>query len=164
VGSEDERAKLGWRSRRVRAKVFYTALLLATACYIFFTSVLWPVKILGDSMMPSYRNGSRHFVNKVAYWSATPQRGDVVGLRAPDGDILIKRIVGLPGEAVGFKEGRITINGAVLREPFIDTRVPFTNQLAAVLGPDDYYIIGDNRGVSVLGAVSSRHIIGKIVF
>jgi signal peptidase I len=157
-------AKLTWRSRQMRPRVFAIALTLAIVCYGFFTWVLWPVKISGESMMPNYRNGSRHFVNKTAYWSVKPQRGEVVGLRAPDGDVLIKRIIGLPGEEVDLEKGRITINGVVLSEPYARSRIPFTNEAPIVLGPHDYFVAGDNRGISVFGRVSEKHILGKIVF
>jgi signal peptidase I len=157
-------AKLTWRSRQMRPRVFAISLTLAIACYGFFTWVLWPVKISGESMLPNYHNGSRHFVNKTAYWTARPQRGDVVGLRAPDGDILIKRIVGLPGEEVKVIEGRISINGVVLKEPYSRSRIPLTNATPTALGPHDYFVAGDNRGISVFGRVSEKHILGKIVF
>jgi len=147
----------------VRFKVLFTTLLLSFFCYAFFTWILWPVKVAGESMMPNYLDGSRHFINKLAYWSDKPQRGDVVGLRARDGDILIKRVIGLPGEELTFDGGAVAINGRPLLEPYTSTRVPWTND-PVVLGPQDYYMMGDNREISVLGVVPLKRIIGKVVF
>src|ERR1041385_5506617 len=108
TGSETE--KLTWRTPLIRLKVLLTALLIAFLCYGFFTWVLWPVKVAGQSMMPNYRDGSRHFINKLAYVSAAPQRGDVIGLHRPNGDIYIKRVIGLPGEHLEFASGGIAVN------------------------------------------------------
>ena len=133
--------------------------------YGFFTWILWPVKVAGESMMPNYRNGSRHFINKLAYWSAEPQRGDVVGLLAPNGDIYLKRIIGLPGERMTFDESGIQINGRILLEPYIDRKIP-TNQMPAsiTLSTNEYWVIGDNRATSVRGPISRQHVIGKLAF
>ena len=155
--------KLTWRSPQVRFKVLFTALLLAFMCYAIFTWVLWPVKVAGESMLPNYVDGSRHFINKLAYWSDKPQRGDVVGLRARDGDIVIKRVIGLPGEALTFDDGVVAINGQRLNEAYTSTKVPWTND-PVVLGPQDYYVMGDNREISILGSVPLKRIIGKVVF
>jgi signal peptidase I len=159
AGSE----KLSWRTPQVRFKVLFTALLLAFLCYGTFTWVLWPVKVAGESMMPNYRDGSRHFINKLAYWSEKPQRGDVVGLRVGRRDIYIKRIIGLPGEHLVFTNGMVAIDGKLLNEPYIDSKVPWSID-PVTLGPDDYYVMGDNRATSVLGAISANRIIGKVVF
>ena len=158
------REKLGWMSRRLRLRVLGTSLLLAFLCYAFFTWVLWPVKVTGDSMMPNYHNDSRHFINKLAYWSGKPRRGEVIGLRAGGGEIYIKRVVGLPGERVSFEDGRILINGQLLEEPYIDSKIPWTELEPVTLGPDDYYVIGDNRATSVLGPVPFDRFIGRVLF
>ena len=157
--------KLTWKSPYVRYKVLLTALAGAFAIYGFFTWILWPVKVAGESMMPNYRNGSRHFINKLAYWSAQPQRGDVVGLLAPNGDIYLKRVIGLPGEHLTFDDKGIYINGRVLLEPYIDQNIP-TNQMPAsiTLSRNEYWVIGDNRATSVRGPISRDHIIGKLAF
>jgi signal peptidase I len=139
-------------------------LLIAVFCYGFFTWVLWPVKVSGRSMTPTFPDGSRHFINKLAYWSAKPQRGDVVALRARDRDVYLKRVVGLPGEFISFEGGFIHVNGVLLREAYTNTRVPLSWREAVQLREDQVYVIGDNRNVSELGAVSLTTIIGKVAF
>lgn len=162
-GNDEER--LTWRTPLVRLKVLISALLIAFVCYGFFTWILWPVKVAGQSMMPNYHDGSRHFINKLAYVSAAPQRGDVVGVRTPDGDVYIKRIVGLPGEKVHFEQGRIVINGKPLSEPYVETRIPRRfEDPSAQLGTDEYFVIGDNRATSIYRPAHRRDIIGKVVY
>ena len=153
-----------WGSRRVRRKVVYTTLSLAFLCYAFFTWVLWPVKVVGESMMPNYHDGERHFINKLAYASAKPQRGDVIALRAPSGDILLKRIVGLPGEVISFEDGVLHINGEPRREAYTQTLVPAKRRDPVELAHDEYFVIGDNRKISVLSPILGKQIIGKVAF
>lgn len=160
---EFARAKLNQFVPAQRRKGLFTALAITFVCYAIFQSVLWPVKVLGESMLPTYDDGTRHYVNRLAYWSEKPRRGDVVTLRIRDGEIFIKRVVGLPGERVEFKGGRIVINGQLLREQYTGTTIPWKMD-AVELGADDYFVIGDNRTVSLLGAVPEDRIIGKVVF
>ena len=95
-------------------KVLFGAFLLAFLCYGFFTWVLWPVKVMGDSMLPNFHDGERWFINKLAYRSSRPERGDVVALYAPNGDVYIKRVLGLPGEIITFPDGGVAIYGRKL--------------------------------------------------
>lgn len=155
--------KLTWRSRQVRMKVLFGAFLVAFLCYGFFTWVLWPVKVMGDSMLPNFHDGERWFINKLAYRSSRPERGDVVALYAPNGEVYIKRVLGLPGEIITFPEGGVAINGRKLVEPYVDTVIPDGRGRAGMLGPDEYFVIGDNRATTVLGPVPFKDIIGKVL-
>ena len=159
--------KLTWTSPILRMKVLFLAFLVAFGCYGFFTWVLWPVKVWGDSMLPNFHHGERHFVNKLAYRSTPPQRGDVIALHAPGGDVYLKRVIGLPGETVTFTNGGIAIEGRLLDEPYVDTKITSREEdlpKLGKLGPDDFYVIGDNRATSVRGQVPKRDIIGKVTF
>lgn len=159
--------KLTWTSPILRMKVLFVAFLVAFVCYGFFTWVLWPVQVLGDSMLPNYHSGERHFVNKLAYRAGPPQRGDVIALHAPGGEVYLKRVVGLPGETVTFTNGGIAIGGRMLEEPYVDTKIIPREDDKSKLGKlsrDDFYVIGDNRATSVRGQVSKAQIIGKVAF
>ena len=164
MDSAGEKQTLNWKTPLIRGRILINTLALAFCCYAFFTWVLWPVKVTGRSMTPTYTDGSRHFINKLAYWSAKPQRGDVVALRAPDGDVYLKRIVGLPGEVISFEGGILHVDGVPMQEPYTRTKVPFSWRNPTELGEDEYYVIGDNRAVSVLGAIPASRIIGKVAF
>jgi signal peptidase I len=146
-----------------RRKGLLAGLIIAALGYAVFRSVLWPVQVLGDSMCPTYYNGTRHYVNKLAYWAQKPQRGDVVTLNIRQREMFIKRIVGLPGERVEFSEGRILINGQLLQENYTGTVIPWKME-SIELGPDHYFVIGDNRAESVHGVVPMSRIIGKVLF
>jgi signal peptidase I len=146
----------------VRREVLYTSLVLCLLSFAVSRWVLWPVKISGESMVPNYQDGQPNFINRLAYLSTQPQRGDVVALRAGK-DFLIKRVIGLPGEKIEFYRGTIIVNGQPLEEHY--PVKPLLWRLAPVeLGANDYFVMGDNRTVSLLGAVPREKIIGKAIF
>src|SRR5436309_2467297 len=84
------------------------ASILAVSCYIFFKFfvfqfIVLPVRIEGFSMYPTYTDRGINFVYRLSYRHSQPQRGDIVGIRmAGTSVMLMKRIVGLPGETVAF--------------------------------------------------------------
>jgi signal peptidase I len=145
---------------------------LVVACFVIFRFILLPVRIEGISMLPTCRNGAVNFVNRLAYLRHDPQRGDIVGIRLSDPSIrwpsvmYMKRIIGLPGETVAFVNGQALINGKVLDEPYekydCDWNLP-----PVKLGPDEYFVVGDNRSMPaefhVKGKVERDHIVGRAV-
>jgi signal peptidase I len=147
----------------VRRSVLLVALAIAFFAYSVFHWVLWPIRISGDSMLPNYTDGQPNYINKLAYMTAAPARGDVVGVQVGQGEVYIKRIVGLPGERVEFHRGSILVNGKPLREPYpLKPLVWWLNPIQ--LGPHEYLVMGDNRTTSLLGPVRRDMIIGKAVF
>jgi signal peptidase I len=155
--------KSGSTRRVVRRRVLCGSLFLCFASFAFSHWVLWPVKVTGDSMTPNYQDGQPNFINKLAYLSEAPQRGDVVGVRMGHGEFLLKRVIGLPGEKIEFNRGTIVVNGRPLVEPYVEK--PLLWALPPVqLGPEDYFVMGDNRPTSMLGSVAKDHIVGKAVF
>jgi len=153
----------GISRRAVSRTVLCGVLFLCFSVFAFSHWVLWPVKVDGDSMTPNYQHGQPNYINKLAYLSGPPQRGDVVGVRLTNGEFLLKRVIGLPGEKIEFKRGTIIVNGRPLSEPYIER--PLLWALPPVeLGPEDYFIMGDNRRISMLGRVAKDTIVGKAVF
>lgn len=124
--------------------------------------ILWPVKISGESMAPNYDDGQPAIINRLAYLSNGPKRGDVVGLKVGD-EFYIKRIIGLPGERIEFVRDQVLVNGRPLAESY--SVKPLLWKLApACLGANDYFVMGDNRAMSKLGPVSRDVIIGKSIY
>jgi len=145
------------------------AIVLAVSCFIFFKFfvfryIVLPVRIEGYSMFPTYRDWGINFVNRLAYRHADPQRGDVVGIRMAGPSImLMKRIVGLPGETVAFQKGRLLVNGKEIPEPYLKHHSPAPYMDPVTLGPNEYYVIGDNRMNSDQGRIDRDRIMGKII-
>ncbi len=77
--------------------------------------------------------------------------------------IYIKRVIGLPGETVTIRGGEVTVNGKTLTEGYADARVPFPVG-PMKLSSSSYFVIGDNREVTIFGPVPESQIIGKVLF
>lgn len=115
-------------------------------------------------MLPTYAHGRLHFVNRLAYGTGGPARGDVVAVQLAGPHVVyIKRIVGLPGERVAIAGGQVLINGTALAEPYVRHRKSWDLD-GVTLGPREYFTIGDNRAVSDYGRMPADKILGKVVF
>ena len=139
--------------------------ILAVVAFITFRFILLPVRVTGGSMEPSYHEGRVNFINCLSYLGHEPRRGDVVGIRyAGRSVMLLKRVVGLPGELVGFQDGRATINGHPLDEPYVKFPSDWV-RYPVQLGPDEYFVVGDNRSMPMenhtFGISERQRIIGK---
>jgi len=77
---------------------------------------------------------------------------------------LLKRVVGLPGERIGFSSGHVTVNGSAIEEPYRKLKSNWERQ-PVLLGPDEYFVVGDNRSMPIedhtLGIAKRERILGK---
>ncbi len=147
------------------------AAFLAVFCVVVFKWFLLPVRVAGISMEPAYADHSFNFVNRLSYLTHAPRRGDVVGIRLSPPDQLsaphimyLKRIIGLPGESVAFDNGRVLINGQPLVEPYETWLCDWSTDPVA-LGPDEYFVVGDNRTMPkeehTFGRAARSRIVGR---
>lgn len=140
-------------------------LLLALAIYLVINTLTGRFYVRGSSMEPSLHNGQYLIVSKISYLFGEPQRGDIVVFVSPNNgkEDYIKRIIGLPGERVEIRDGAVWINGYRLEEPYLSSATPYTG--VWVLGPDEYFVLGDNRPNSsdshTWGPLPRKNIIGK---
>jgi len=141
--------------------------ILIVVCFVIAKFVLLPIQISGPSMLPTYNEHGVNFVNRVAYLFHEPRRGDVVAIRLAGPSIMfMKRIIGLPGETVGFHEGHVYINGKLLNEPYVKFSCSWEHE-ARALGPSEYYFVGDNRSMPQVdhteGKAARERIVGKVL-
>ena len=145
--------------------------------FLLLRTLIQTFHVDGPSMNPNFETDQRLLVNKVIYWHVEgtpfeglipsrpqgsidyvfggPNRGDVVIFRPPgpsdfDSD-LIKRIIGLPGEAVAIQDGHLFVNSRPIDEPYIAYPADYTYpgpDLEVVVPNDSYFVLGDNRRVS----------------
>ena len=139
---------------------------LVGVCFITFKFVLLPIRIDGISMLPTHHTGQFNCINRLAYQRHEPQRGDIVSVRLAGPSIMyMKRIIGLPGEAVSFHGGRTFINGQLLDEPYVKFSCDWEHE-PFVCGPDHYYVVGDNRSMPcefhTQGRADRDRIVGKL--
>jgi signal peptidase I len=129
-------------------------IVFSIAIFLFvYLLVLQPHKIKGDSMQPNFPDGEYLITDKVTYRFSEPKRGDVVVFEAPggNGEEFIKRIIGLPGEKVGIKDGKVFINSQHLAESYITQSMLTTGSTflrdgqEVVVTENNYFVLGDNR-------------------
>jgi signal peptidase I len=130
------------------------------------TSTLYTVR--GDSMSPSLTDADYVLVARRAYRRGGPARGDIVLLRDPRsrGGVYVKRVVGLPGEWVGFRDGHVLVNDGALHEPYVVEAAPAGSGVTWPLAADEYFVLGDNRSDSLdsrrFGPLRREHILGQV--
>ncbi len=167
-GEERESSSGFHRELRVWARDLVVALGLAMIIIVFFYQ---PVKVEGTSMAPLLSDQERIFINKFVYHFEPIGRGDVVVFWYPldRTKSFIKRVVGLPGDEVEIRRGRVYINGKTLEEPYVPSQYIDTAAYGPVQIPrDEYFVMGDHRISSndsrIFGPVPSAFIYGKAVF
>ncbi len=131
----------------------------------FVMEAFW---IPSGSMIPTLEIGDRVLVNKFIYRFREPERGDVVVFRSVDnnGEDLIKRVVGLPGDKVAVRGGRLFLNGEPQKEPYTNKKLPDRSFFEKTTVPKGHvFVMGDNRGNSadsrVFGPLPKKNIEGE---
>jgi signal peptidase I len=131
-----------------------------------------PVIVDGESMMPTLEHTDRMIVNKISYTFGSPERFDIIVFHAPAGKDYIKRVIGLPGDVIEYRNDTLYVNGEAIDEPHLDElklasageRV--TRDFQAITVPEnELFVLGDNRGRSKdsrdIGTIHIDEVIGK---
>lgn len=134
------------------------AIVVTAKCFI------QPVVVVGPSMEPTYKQGNLLFVNR-RY--SELNRFDVVVVRT-DEKMIIKRVIGLPGETVMITENAVYINGEELDDPRAKGTLRAGKLAGSItLGEDEYIVLGDNRNNSFdsrdMGAIEKSDILGNVL-
>lgn len=141
--------------------------------HLFLVTV---VPVWGDSMVPTINAGSYMVVDTFTLRFRPLRRGEIVAFRHPQDprQKLLKRVVGIPGDVLVIRTGRISLTEPTseqfvrLAEPYLPPETKTTGEVQVFLGPDEYFILGDNRQDSYdsrsFGPVGHDHIIGQAWF
>ena len=151
-----------------------TTLLITIVLFLGLRYSAQAVPLDGPSMQPGLHTNERVLVNSLAYILRQPQRGDVIVFHPPDAltQRYIKRVIGLPGDTVRLTLTNVYINGVKLNESYIAPApygYPENLEPETVhLGPDQFFVMGDNRTNSqdsrYFGPITQHEIIGKAEF
>jgi signal peptidase I len=157
-----------WAAGHRPARAVVRVAILIIFSVVVFGWVLLPVRTYGDSMLPTYRSGGFHLVNRAAYLWRDPSRGDVVAVRLAGWRVVyVKRIVGVPGDRVAFSQGVLMVNGRPVDEPYIRQPQPWTMP-EVTLGSEEFFVVGDNRNMRMeqheFGRVRRERIAGPLLF
>jgi signal peptidase I len=144
---------------------------VAAVCSALTTALLhryvFAVYIIdGSSMAPTLNDGDTALVNMLVRGRGGFFRGEIVLVEDGLGGNATKRIVGLPGETVEITHSQVYINGRPLQENYLPKGTVTGSEVPTiVLGPDEYFVLGDNRSDSydsrIYGPVPKRCIVGS---
>ena len=161
------RSGIGWSLFRALREVLETvlpALLIALLINVFVGQA---TRVEGQSMEPNLHTDQRLVVEKLSYRFHGPRRFDVVVLRLPEQgeELLIKRVIGLPGETVEIRDGAVYINGELLDEPFDHGETRSGRESTILVPPLHVLVMGDNRNHSndsrSFGPVPIEDLVGR---
>ncbi len=161
--------------------------LLLYAAWIGFVLCLrlWVISlslVQGQSMDPTLHHREWLLVWRLPYRFRGPRRQDVVICHFPSrrGGVrrhrklkllpqdFVKRVIGVPGDTLIFEDGKLTVNGRELEEPYLDAGLCrwMQNRPPVMLGEDEYFVLGDNRDHSNdsrnVGMLRRRDIRGRV--
>jgi signal peptidase I len=151
-------------------------IVLAIILYFGISFAVQAVHVEGLSMFATLDDNDYLIANKIDYRLHSPQRGDIVILRPPTDNSrdFIKRVIALPGERLLIRDGIVYINGKKLDEPYLPeawtvfNNWPTNGTNGQVMGPDEYFVMGDNRNKSQdsrsFGPISRSRIDGRAWF
>jgi signal peptidase I len=142
-------------------------IVLSLVLFLFVNAVSARIRVDSYSMEPTLYRGNFVMVNKLAYRLGTIERSDVIVFRYPPNpqEQYIKRVIGLPGDQVLIRDGKVMVNGELLAEPYLQVKTARGGEWQVPAG--ELFVLGDNRNNSsdsrVWGMVPLENVIGKAV-
>ena len=152
-------------------KVFGLAIVLAFVITLFIK----PTLVSGDSMLPTLHENDYLIINKIGYKIGEPKNGDVIvfksDLEKNDGTTkdLVKRIIGVAGDKVVIKDGKVYLNDKLLDETYLSEGMDTTGDVDIVVPEGKLFVLGDNREVSLdsryeqVGLIDVNDVEGKVL-
>jgi len=143
---------------------------------LIHTFVFQPYYVVGPSMEPNFYDQDYLLIDKISYHFSTPERGEIVIVKMPNNQksLIIKRVIGLPGETVKVLDGKVYIfndqypSSARLSEPYLLEGLETKGEIERKLGLNEYFVMGDNRPVSYdgrsFGPIDKSLIVGRTLF
>lgn len=149
-------------------KELYPYVIIIVMVVLIRTFIITPVIVSGDSMLPNLNNEELLLVRKIGYNSNTIKRFDIVVIKTGEEEI-IKRIIGLPGEHISYKNNKLYVNDKEVEQKysFRDTKDFNLEEICtcSTIPEGKYLILGDNRPVSKdsrqIGLIDEKNIKGK---
>ena len=156
--------------REYRKWLIYVLVVIGLTFFIT-TFIGQRTQVNGESMYPALHNKDNLIVDKISYRFSDPRRYDIIVFpyHYKDRTYYIKRVIGLPGETVQIREGKIYIDGNELIEHFGEEKIEQAALASEpiTLGEDEYFVLGDNRNASEdsrfpdVGTIKRKEIIGR---
>ena len=165
---------MDWLSIKEFIKDTFKYIILIVVILFIAIYVVGLQQIVGISMQPTLENGDIIILDKISYKFVNIKRNDIVSIYDDNSKYIVKRIIGLPGENIVYKDNKLYINGEKTDEPYLgDIKTEDFNltDLGYDKIPEDMYLVlGDNRENSLdsrnsnIGLIDKKNILGKVRF
>lgn len=162
----DEESSLKLYSKIVAIILFAMIFARAINAYIVQETI-----VNGSSMNPTLESSDKVLLDKILYKIGELKRYDIVVFDYHHSSVYVKRIIGLPGEKITIRKGRVYVNDKMLKDdPLLNDKMHYSGiaKNGVELGKDEYFVLGDNRNNSYdsryeqVGVVKKSDIIGKV--
>jgi len=180
-----EESKMEETGRETKAGKFFGELWEIARVLLISAAVVLPIRyfivqpfiVRGQSMEPNFEDSEYLIIDEISYYLRAPVRGEPIVFHYPKdpSQFFIKRIIGLPGEHVDIKNGKVRIinaaypDGFTLDEEYLNPpNHPTRPDVSMVLGSGQYFVLGDNRDFSsdsrIWGLLDRKFMVGRVVF
>lgn len=168
VVNERKRLKYKKEYRRIVLNTIYALVVVAALAALIATMVMPVLQVSGTSMEPTLEDDDLIILRKTSKFKT----GDLCGFYWQN-KLLLKRVIGGPGDMISIdNDGNVTVNGKLLKEPYVDKKTLGECDLTFPYQVPEgrYFVMGDHREVSidsrssVIGCVEKEQIIGKVLF
>jgi signal peptidase I len=159
---------LGARGHALLARCW--PLVVLAVPVVVWAFVAEPLRVASVSMEPSLRAGDHVVLDKLSYRLHPPRRDDLIVFHRPgDGDLVVKRVVGVAGDTVAVEDGVLVVNGTRRREPYVDRATVDSVYFGPVTVPPDHvFAMGDNRAESIdsraHGPIPVTSVVGRVAW
>ena len=150
-----------------KVKVLLPYIIIILVVLFIKAFIVTPIKVNGESMYPTLEEGDIMILNKTAYYFNKPERFDIVVVNMPD-EYLIKRVIGLPGEHIEYKNNTLYIDGKKVKENFkhgVTANFNIEELGSDTIPLNTYLVLGDNRENSLdsreLGVIREDQLLGR---
>ena len=152
--------------KEILKELLQTFLTSVIIVIVLINFILIPVRVEGSSMYPLLKEGDAGISFIISRYFGV-ERFDVVVLRSERLSYpIVKRLIGLPGETISFRDNVLYVNGEEIPQDFLSEEVD-TADYEIVLGEDEYFVMGDNRGISrdsrYYGPFSGKEIVSRFI-
>ncbi|MBQ6324142.1 MAG: signal peptidase I [Bacilli bacterium] len=147
--------------RKAIIKEYLSYVVIIILVILFKRFVFSPIKVNGDSMMNTLHDGDIMILNVIGYNTSSAKRFDIVVIKE-NKEYIIKRVIGLPGETVEYKDNQLYINGKKMKDGY---GIGKTNDFTVKVPEGKFFVLGDNRENSMdsrfFGSFKKKEILGK---
>ena len=150
-----------------KVKVLLPYIIIILVVLFIKAFIVTPIKVNGESMYPTLEEGDIMILNKTAYYFNEPERFDIVVVNMPD-EYLIKRVIGLPGEHIEYKNNTLYVDGKKVKENFkhgVTANFNIEELGSDTIPLNTYLVLGDNRENSLdsreLGFIREDQLLGR---